>query len=802
MQAALRVTHNINAVVEATTCIESSFSKLAMSYNHPPDRVISIKTVLDMLEDCRKLRKLQLARATHSIICINGLENHHALENFLVPMFVDCGDFLSGQQIFKKLLCPNEHSWSSLMQAYIGCHDFENVLLAYQILQADSIAPNALVYIAVLKACVRLMCIKTGQELHVDICKEAYERDLYVGSTLVDLYTKNGLLEAAYDILSELSTRDVVLWTTLIAGYVEKGLGEQALKCFEGMKADGISMDNFAFVCGLKACTSIGALDRGQQLHEELENIGLIKDHVVASAVVDMYMRCGSLLEARDVFDRLQTRDAVVWTTLIRGYSDQGLGEEALACFKQMEGDGVLPDAVTLVCTLKACGSSCSLEIGRQSNNQIYKLGFEREDFVGNMLVDMYVSCNLLSEACIVFEKLDKKDIVTWNTLLKGYAESKLGDEAFGCLEQMHRLKMAPNEITFLYLLNSCVSMITEEQNGHLIPELEKHRDRCRYLHGEIVKHGHENDGLVGNALVSLYIQYFLLQEANHIFERFRGKNVTSWNVLVEGYIDLGLSDEALSILEKMKTESVLADDVTYLYGIKACGIVGALEKGKSLHDEVVHRKALEATSSNHVKRFVAQNSSAESELLLSTALIHMYGKCGSMKDVISIFDTRPMKDHVIWNAFLSAHALQGNSYKVCASFPKMLEDGLKPNAMTFLAILTACSHGGLVEISFDYIECMYSIYNIMPNVKHYTCIVDVLGRSGRLEEAFVALTELQIQPDLILWSSMLNASGKWSNPEIGRLAFQNAVSLDENHSAAFVSFSNLYVDDENDGHS
>ncbi|MCO5562161.1 hypothetical protein L7F22_015787 [Adiantum nelumboides] len=201
----------------------------------------------------------------------------------------------------------------------------------------------------------------------------------------------------------------------------------------------------------------------------------------------------------------------------------------------------------------------------------------------------------------------------------------------------------------------------------------------------------------------------------------------------------------------------------------------------------------------SHIKRVINTKAGVDSEMILATALIHMYGRCGSMCDAILVFNANPKKDLVIWNALLTAFALQGESNEVFLLFQKILVNGQKPNAVTFLAILTACNHAGLVEKSCSYIESMAKMNNIGPTVKHFTCLVDVLGRSGRLEEAAAVLAEVRMQPDLILWSSMLGACGKWSNVEIGRHAFEGALSLDDKHSVAFVSLSNMYVDSAED---
>lgn len=521
----------------------------------------SVDHLICILQECRKSKDLDDAKQLHSHTCCIGLEAHRVLGNYVVPMLAECGSMHFAMQVFHKLACRNEYSWSSLIQGYIEYEGFQRALEVFHLMQEDCVQQSRYTLQALLKVCAMLKYVEIGQELHAEIVKEAYENDPFVGSTLVDMYGKCGLLAEAREVLDELLVRNVISWTALIRGYAEHGFGKEALDCLELMQLEGISPNIVTILCSLKACGCIEAINRGQELHSDVVKEGFEKDLCAGNALVDMYGKCGLLTEAEDVFDELPVRDVVSWTALIMIYAENELGEEALKCLQQMKLEGVSPNDVTLAGSLKACGSPGTIASGRELHAEIVIEGIEGDLFIGSTLVDMYVKCRSLTEAQEVYDMLWVRDVVSWNILLAGY---------------------------------SC----------------------------------------------------------------------------------------------------------------------------------------------------------------------------------------------------------QGESELVLHLFQRMQEEGIRPNGVTLLSVLSACSHAGLVDKGKIYFELINKKYDISLTTELHNCMLDLLGRAGQLSEAIALVKSWYFQPDLVTWKTMLGACRKWGDVECGRQTFECAVRCDEEHGAAFILMVNMYADD------
>eukprot|EP00250_Pteridium_aquilinum_P029878 c40278_g1_i1 orf=1-840(-) len=249
----------------------------------------SVDNLVCAAQKCRQRRIALHAKKLHLHIHFNGLEALDTLGNFLVPMFVDCGGLASAHQVFLKLDCPNEHSWNFLVHGYVEGNDFMHALGLFKKMQKDRIHANMYTCQTLLKACGRMKCVEGGQEVHFEIAKEGFESDTFVGSTLLAMYAKCGFLLEAQDIFDELKDRDVVAWTALIAGYAEQDFGEEVLICLAKMQTEGVPMDSVTLVCSLKGCGSLGAIERGMEIHAEAIREGFEEDPLVGSTLVDMY---------------------------------------------------------------------------------------------------------------------------------------------------------------------------------------------------------------------------------------------------------------------------------------------------------------------------------------------------------------------------------------------------------------------------------------------------------------------------------------------------------------------------------
>ena len=608
--------------------------------------------------------------------------------------------------------------------------------------------------------------LHTGSLIHAHILERGLlNKDISLGNALLGMYVKCGALAKAQDIFDELPARDVVTWNSLITGYAQHGLGHEALSCLQRMQDEGISPNTITFICILKSCGSIGAAEKGAEIHAEVSRQGLLdNNNVLCTALIDMYAKCGALAKAQGVFDTIQARDVVMWNSLIARYAQHGLGDEALSCFKRMRDEGPPPNRATFISVLKACGSIGAAQMGQEIHAEIGKQGLLEKDIVlGTALVDMYAKCGMLEKAQGVFDKLPAHNVVTWNALISGYTQHGLGDEALTCFSQMQQKGLSPNTVTFLCILNACGSIGAAEKGEE--------------IHTEVSRQGLlEKDTALGNALVDMYAKCGALMKAQEVFDTLPARNVVTWNSLIAGYAQHELGDDALSCFGKMQDEGLSPDAVTFTCILKACASIGAAQKGEEIHSKV-HKKGL-----------------SEKDMTLGNGLVDMYAKCGELVKAQRVFDKLPTRNLGTWTVLITGYTQVGNVSVVFDLFFRMIGEGLKPNLVTFSALLTACSHAGLVEEGQRYFEIMSTCYSIIPTLEHHICMVDIHSRAGHFEAAISMLEKVPSSDCLLMWSALMGSCWRWVNVELGRWAFEHAVQLDEKFTGAYSCMSNIYA--------
>jgi pentatricopeptide repeat protein len=321
-----------------------------------------------------------------------------------------------------------------------------------------------------------------------------------------------------------------------------------------------------------------------------------------------------------------------------------------------------------------------------------------------------------------------------------------------------------------------------------------------RELHIVIIKRGLLDDEVfIGSMLVDLYAHCGLPSEAQSVFDRLPVRDVVSWTVLIIGFTEHGNAEDALHYFEEMKQLSINRDAIILVCSLKACTSIGALEKGQEIHAEIIE-KGLERGD------FVRET------------LVDLYAKCGLLSTAQGVFDGLSVKDLDLWNALIAGYAQLGDYRNVCLVFERMEGEGVEPNSATFLHILSACSHAGLVaegqmvfeamnkhgkvESRLDHLFCevmpnldQFSREFLMPTLDHVSCIVDILGRAGCIDHVLYIIDRMPFHPDNVIWLTLLGACKKWGNVEHGRLAFDHAIRLKAKDVAAYVCMSNIYAD-------
>ena len=420
----------------------------------------NVSSILATLKVVTKQKDLQKGILMHDELLKTGLiENNIYVGTQFITFYARCGELVKGKNVFDLILVRNIVSWTALMGGYNQHELYEESIHCFEQMQQEGISPDAFAYVCILKTYANIGASEKGKEIHARIAvgEGLIEKNVLVGTSLVDMYAKCGKLAKAQEMLDEILIRDVISWNVIITGYVQHGYGEEALMCYEQMQWEGLSPNVVTFVCILKACGLIRALDNGKHVHSRINGDGLLEQSILlGNALVDMYAKCGMYAKARKAHKELPVRNVVSWNALISGYTQQGQCHEALNCFEEMQGEGFTPHSVTYTCILNACGKVRAIEKGKQIHNEIVSRGLVDKDTVlGNALVDMYAKCGEVEKAQAVFDELQVKDVVSWTALMTGYAQLGKDNMVIDMFKGMTEGGIIPNLVTFSVVLNA-----------------------------------------------------------------------------------------------------------------------------------------------------------------------------------------------------------------------------------------------------------------------------------------------------------------------------------------------------------
>eukprot|EP00250_Pteridium_aquilinum_P022556 c25411_g2_i3 orf=491-1843(+) len=444
--------------------------------------------IFTKLQQCIDEGDLTAGREVHWLSIEFGFDSDTFLGSHLIRMFAHFNCLSEANQVFYRLPSPSVYSWNAIMLAHVKLGQNQAALQLFHELHMSSVEPDGHIFVCALKTCINLADLEQGILIHVQVIEYGLEFNDYVGSALVEMYSKCGGIENALLVFNRMPKWRAITCSLLIGAYVDEGQEETALELFRGIVQGGVQLDEVTYISILKACSNISALQQGRQIHALLIESGLIFDVCVGNALIDVYVKCGSLQEAHAVFLQLPMQDVVTWTTLVSGYAQQGSRQKALELFKAMEHHGMIPNSITLVLILRACSNATALKQGREVHARIIECGIELDEFAGSTLIDMYGKCESPEDAGIMFERLPRQNVISWSAFIAGSAENGQGAKAFLLFEQMQQQGVFPDKVTFVCILKACGS------TGAL--------DKGLKVHQEITENGLDRDTSIGTTLV------------------------------------------------------------------------------------------------------------------------------------------------------------------------------------------------------------------------------------------------------------------------------------------------------------
>ncbi|MCO5593966.1 hypothetical protein L7F22_047985 [Adiantum nelumboides] len=591
--------------------------------------------------------------------------------------------------------------------------------------------PSVSAYLGTLKACANLGSVLQGRCVHDQLIRNSLERIAFLGSSLVDMYCKNGSLDEGRRVFDSLPKQNVVSWGAMITGYADSGHGFPALELFGNMQQLNLIPTRATFLAVLRACTCSCVYREGTLIHHQIVHDGLELDQIMGSCLVDMYAKSGSLKEASEVFVTLPRKDEVAWGAMINGFAEHNMGDRSFELFDQMQIFGVEPNKPIFLSILKACGSVQALCQGRILHSMIVKSMLENDVLLGSSLVDMYAKCGSLQEAQKGFDRLLKRTVVSWSAIIIGYAEQGHGDLALELFEKMKAATISPDKVTFTCVLKACIGLETIEQG--------------REIHEDIKKAGLQKDVVVGTALIDMYNKSGKVEEARSVFDAMPTRNILTWGAMLSGYAQQGFGFLALELFEAMQKEHIKPNKVTFLCLLRACNDVGALLHGRWIHAEII-RLSLDA------------------DIAVRNAVMNMYARCGSLEESHRLFYLLQAPDVVSWASLLTGYAKHG-VYDAAEQHIEVMEhQGLKPNIPAISSLLSACSHAGVIAEGCQFFNNLTKDFGLLPSFEHYSCMIDLFGRGGRFSEAEDLFKTMPSLPNFIAQTSLLTHVRTFTN--------------------------------------
>ncbi|KAK3420654.1 hypothetical protein EUGRSUZ_G01514 [Eucalyptus grandis] len=578
----------------------------------------------------------------------------------------------------------------------------------------------------------------------------------------------------------------------------KRNLYREALEAFDALrKIPGSRISSAQTWVGLVcACSSLRSLKHGRRVHDHIRASGARTDVILDNHVINMYGKCGSMADARKVFDEMRHRNVVSWTSLIAGYSQNGQNIDAVRLYFEMLQSGLLPDHFTFGSVLKACSGLGGVGLGMQLHAHVVKSEFGSHLIAQNALIAMYTKLDRIDDACRVYHRIKEKDLISWssmiagfsqlnhelqalryfkemlcqetpdliswNAALAGFATNGHSNEMISYFNQMRHLNLHPDDITIRSLLCACTSPSSLQQG--------------KQMHSYIIKMAFVLDISVCNALVTMYAKCSNLMEALKAFQEMRHHDdLISWNAILVACMQHKEPMEVFKLFKLLLISEVKPDYITLTTMIGAYTEMASLDMGSQVHCYAV-------------------KTGLVLDVSVANALIDMYAKCGSLKIARTLFDSIVNPDVISWSSLIVGYAQFGHAEEALKLYEKMRSLGVKPNEVTIVGVLTACSHVGLVEEGWELYKTMELEHGILPTKEHSACVVDLLARAGHLYEAKDFIKQMEDTPDIVVWKALLAASKTHKNLEIGRWAAENLLKLDPLNATAHVLLCSIYA--------
>ncbi|XP_059431295.1 pentatricopeptide repeat-containing protein At2g27610 [Corylus avellana] len=723
---------------------------------------MSLCPSLRTLTKSRTKRTLDALKLYHFTYHTNPPSQSHAAIAFdpkTPPVECGSGSVRHARHLLDKSTQEDLSQYNHLLFEYSRADRNQEALHLFVGLNHSGLPVEGSTLSCVLKVCGCLFEQNVGRQVHCQCIRSGFVEDVSVGTALVDMYMKTVNVGDGRRVFDEMGERNVVSWTSLLAGYARNGLSVQALELFFRMQVEGIKPNPYTFKTVFGALADDGMVETGIQLHASVIKNGFESTMFVCNSLISMYSKSGIVGDARAVFDSMENRDEVSWNGMVAGYLTNGCNLEALEMFYQMRLVGLRLTQVIFATVIKLCANLKELGFTRQLHCRVLKNGYGFEHNIRTALMVAYSKCNVMDDAFQLFSMMHGfQNVVSWTAMISGYIQNGGRTQAVNLFCKMNREGVRPNHFTYSTILTAQPAISIFQ------------------VHAQVIKTDYEKSPSVGTALLDAYIKIGYVDEAAKVFELIDEKDIVAWSAMVAGYAQRGDTEGAVKIFLQLAKEGVKPNEFTFCSVIDACAApTAAVEQGKQFHACSI-------------------KSGLANALCISSALVTMYAKKGNIESANEVFKRQGQRDLVSWNSMISGYAQHGHGEKALQVFEEMRRRDLEMDDITFIGVISACTHAGLVDEGQRYFNMMVKDHHIDPTMEHYSCMVDLYSRAGLLEKAMDIVNQMPFPAGSTVWRTVLAACRVHRNLELGKHAAEKLISLQPQDSAAYVLLSNIYA--------
>lgn len=578
-----------------------------------------------------------------------------------------------------------------------------------------------------------------------------------VTNSLAARYAKAGSsFPSATRVFATARARDASSYNTILSAIPDPG--EALAFAARMLRAGDVRPDAVTFTVALSIAAGRGEASLVRQLHALASRAGIAADVFVGNALVTAYSREGLLDAARKVFDEMPARDLVSWNALVCGLSQNGdcPAEVIRAFLRMLKEGGVRPDRISVCSVIPACGGDTNL--GRQIHSFATKLGVDGHVSIGNVLVAMYYKCGTPKCARKLFELMDERDVISWTTVISMDAE-----DSVLLFNGMRRDGVSPNEVTFVALLSALPENCPTKEG--------------QMIHSMCLKTGLSEKAVAANSLITMYAKLRRMDDARMVFDLMPQPEIIAWNALISGYTQNEKCEDALEVFSSM-VKRMRPNETTFATVLSA---VTAVETVSLAYGQMYRCQSLKLGLGT--REYV------------SGALIDMYAKRGSLEEAQKAFGETVNRSLIAWTAIISANSKHGNYDAVVRLFNDMVRSGIAPDGVVLLSVLTACRYSGFISLGREIFDSMAAEHGAELWPEHYACVVDMLGRAGRLEEAEQLMLQMPSGPSVSALQSLLGACRIHGNTDVGERVAGVLMETEPSESGAYVLLSNIYAE-------